>query len=115
MPGATFEPFDVVVVPFPFTDLPIAKRRPAVIVSTRAFNRGHGQIVLAMIASAKGSDWPSDVPLRDWRGAGLAVSCRVRLKVFTLDQGLVIRRIGALAAQDLAAVQRALAANLAAG
>ena len=115
MPGATFEPFDVVVVPFPFTDLPVSKRRPAVVVSTRAFNRGHDQIVLAMITSSKGSDWPGDVPLTDWLGAGLTVSCRVRLKVFTLDQALVIRRVGALAAEDRRAVGQALAANLAVG
>jgi mRNA interferase MazF len=63
MPSATFEPFDVVVVPFPFTDRASSKRRRAVVISTQAFNEIHGQLVLVMVTSAKGGDWPSDVPL----------------------------------------------------
>lgn len=38
----TCEPFDVVVVPFPFTDRRAAKRRPALALSSAGFNRGCG-------------------------------------------------------------------------
>ena len=59
----TFEPLDVVVVPFPFTDRRATKRRPALIVSSADFNEAQAQSILAMITSAA-SDWPSDVALR---------------------------------------------------
>ncbi|MGH7024636.1 MAG: type II toxin-antitoxin system PemK/MazF family toxin [Caulobacteraceae bacterium] len=115
MPGATFEPFDVVVVPFPFTDKTGSKRRPALVISTQAFNDSHDQLVLTMITAARQSHWPSDVILRNWRSAGLAVACRVRFKLFTLDKALIVRRLGALANEDRESVRRALLANLAAG
>jgi mRNA interferase MazF len=103
-----FKPFEIVVVPFPFTDKVGAKRRPALIVSTSAFNRSHDQAVLAMITTAQQSDWPSDVHLEEWSAAGLSTACRVRLKLFTLDRELILRRVGTLAPHDRMAVQTAL-------
>ena len=102
-----FEPLDVVVVPFPFTDRRGTKRRPALIVLSANFNRTHEQSILAMITSA-GSDWPSDVAFQSWRQAGLNVPCKVRFKLFTLDNALIVRRLGTLAKQDGEAINRAL-------
>ena len=104
----TFEPFDVVVVPFPFTDRQADRRRPALVVSSPEFNATHDQSVLAMITSA-GGDWPSDVAIRDWREAGLSVPCKVRLKLFTLDDALILRKTGALSDRDAEAVRDSLA------
>lgn len=108
----TCEPLDVVAVPFPFTDRPAVKRRPALVVSSAAFNHAHAQSILAMITSAR-SAWPSDVAIRDWRRAGLHVPCRVRLKLFTLDDALVVRKLGALSKRDGRAVAGALSRSLA--
>ena len=103
----TCESLDVVVVPFPFTDRQTAKYRPALIVSSTHFNRAHEQSILAMITSA-GSDWPSDVTIQDWREAGLNVPCKVRFKLFTLDDTLMIRKLGTLSKRDGEAVKKAL-------
>ena len=45
----TFEPLDVVVVPFPFSDRAATRRRPALVVSSAGFNTAHRQTILAMI------------------------------------------------------------------
>ncbi len=103
----TFESLDVVVIPFPFTDRRATRRRPALIVSSENFNRAHEQSILAMITSA-GSDWPSDVAIQDWREAGLNVSCKVRFKRFTLDDTLIVRKLGALSKRDAEVVKNAL-------
>ena len=108
----TCEPFDVVVVPFPFTDRETERRRPALVVSSPAFNATHDQSILAMITSA-GGDWPSDVVVRDWREAGLSVPCKVRLKLFTLDDVLILRRAGALSERDAESVRDSLVHSLA--
>jgi hypothetical protein len=44
--------YDVVVVPFPFTDRLASKRWPALALSTLEFSTEAGHIVLAMITSA---------------------------------------------------------------
>ena len=104
----TFEPFDVVVVPFPFTDREAERRRPALVVSSPDFNETHAQSILAMITSA-GGEWSSDVALLDWSEAGLSVPCKVRLKLFTLDDALILRKAGALSERDAEAVRSSLA------
>jgi mRNA interferase MazF len=105
----TFEAFDVVVVPFPFTDRATTKRRPALVLSDAGrFNKQVGQSVLAMITSASNSDWALDVNIQDLDNAGLPAASVVRMKLFTLDDKLVIRKVGALAKQDYSAVSTAL-------
>jgi len=97
----SFEQFDVVVVPFPFTDRTTSKRRPALVISNADnFNKNVGQSVLAMITSAKNSDWPLDTEITDLDSAGLPSASIVRMKLFTLDDQLIIRKAGALSTQD---------------
>ncbi len=105
----TFETFDVVVVPFPFTDRTTTKRRPALVLSdAKAFNKQVGQSVLAMITSARNSNWPLDVEIENLDSAGLPSASVVRMKLFTLDDQLVIRKAGALAENDRKSVSTTL-------
>ena len=100
-----FKAFDVVVVPFPFTERSTTKRRPALVLSDAGhFNKQVGQSVLAMITSAKISRWPLDVEIEDLDSAGLPSASVVRMKLFTLDDQLVIRKAGVLSKKDTLAV-----------
>lgn len=103
-----FKAFDVVAVPFPFTDSDATKRRPALVISNERFNQQHNQIVLAMITTTTDNVWPSDVSLKNWQKAGLKVACQFRLKLFTLDQSLVLKTIGHLSPKDVKSVQAVL-------
>lgn len=105
----TFEAFDVVVVPFPFTDKTTTKRRPALVLSeANSFNKHIAHSVLAMITSASNSDWPLDIEIKDIDSAGLPFPSIVRMKLFTLGNQLVIRKAGALGENDRKAVTNAL-------
>ena len=109
----TFDRFDIVVVPFPFTDRTSTIRRPALVLSAAdPFGRETGQCLLAMITRAARSAWPYDVPLTDLASTGLRVAGVVRMKLFTLDGTLVLRRLGALGEADRVAVSSALGAHL---
>lgn len=105
----TFEPGTVVVVPFPFTDRRVAKRRPALVLSAeKAFHHTSGHVVLAMITSNRHDPWPLDVPVRDLASAGLTTASVVRMKLFTLDQRLVLKTAGKLAPEDHKKVRASL-------
>ena len=90
----TCDAWSVVVVPFPFSESAEVKQRPAVVLSTRAFNRG-GVTVLAMITSARHSKMRGDIPVKAGT-AGLSKDCLIRMKLFTLDNRLIGRKIGDL-------------------
>lgn len=104
----TYRRFEVVVVPFPFTDSTATKRRPALVLSDEVFNAQAGHSVMAMITSAGNASWPLDVALADLQPAGLPAPSMVRMKLFTLDHRFVVRRAGKLSAKDGKAVAEAL-------
>jgi mRNA interferase MazF len=92
-----YEPFDIVVVPFPFTDSSRTKRRPALGLSQKsAFSDAIEHSILAMITSKKNEPWPLDVAISDKEQSGLIASSVVRMKLFTLDNRFIIRKIGHL-------------------
>lgn len=106
----TYEAYDVVVVPFPFTDRSTNKRRPALVLSDHeVFNEKVGQSILAMITSRTNAPWPLDVPVEDLDAAGLPAPSMVRMKLFTLDDQLILRRAGRLGQTDELNVQLTLA------
>ncbi len=106
---ASFEQFDVVRVPFPFTDRQAEKNRPALVISDgAAFNRPARHSVMAMITSAGHAPWPLDVAISNLENAGLPAPSIVRLKLFTLDHRLVRGTLGRLVAKDQAKMKKVL-------
>jgi mRNA interferase MazF len=68
----TFNAFDVMVVPFPFSDRTTSKRSPALVISdANSFNKQAGHVALAMITSAHNSDCPLNTDIEDLDSAGL--------------------------------------------
>ncbi len=104
-----FAPYDVVVVPFPYSDRLADKRRPAVVISSPALEQQQGLVWLAMITSAENRAWDSDVAVSDLAVAGLPAPSRLRpAKIATVDGERILRRIGKLSAKD----ERAVTAQL---
>jgi mRNA interferase MazF len=108
-PIRIYSQFDVVIVPFPFTDSQSTKRRPALVLSDEGeFNRLLNRSVMAMITTAAQSPWPLDISIADLSTTGLKAASIVRMKLFTLDHSLVIRKSGVLAPADQIQVSDAL-------
>ncbi len=104
-----YEPFDVVVVPFPFTDSAQTKRRPALVLSQHInFGNKIGHLVLAMITSRKNDPWPLDCDIMNKKQSGLTAPSVVRMKLFTLDNRFIIRKIGHLSDSDQKKVKQSL-------
>ena len=107
-----YSPFDIVEVPFPFSDVPRSKRRKALVLSDPVFNQKNASSLLLMITSATRSAWHLDVSIEQWRQAGLRKPCLARMKLFTLDNGLILGTVGHLMAEDQRRVTQALRAVL---
>lgn len=103
----TYEAFDVVVVPFPFSDSTMTKKRPALILSSSShFNQKIRHSVMVMITSVRNASWPMDVHIKDLKVTGLPKASVIRMKFFTLDHRLVIKKIGVLSKRDQAAMKK---------
>ena len=91
-----FDPFDVVIVPFPYADRLAEKRRPALVISNRKL-AAHSLVWIAMITSADNESWSSDVPIADLKRAGLPAPSVVRpAKIACIEPARIDRRIGRL-------------------
>ncbi len=105
----TYKPFDVVVVPFPFTDSARSKRRPALVLSqSENFGSKIEHSVLAMITSQKNEPWPLDCTIKNKKQCGLTAPSVVRMKLFTLDNRFIIGKIGQLSKNDQKQVKQSL-------
>ncbi|MBS0571305.1 MAG: type II toxin-antitoxin system PemK/MazF family toxin [Proteobacteria bacterium] len=82
----SFEPGDVVRVPFPYTDRATRQHRPALVVSNAELQQRHGLLWVLMITSAENRGWPGDVVIANLNAAGLPVASVVRTaKIATID------------------------------
>lgn len=113
MPTMPFEFGDILLVPFPFTSQAASKKRPAVVVSSRAYNTAKPDVILMAVTSQlRASAVLGEVWLQDWKAAGLLKPSAVKPVFATLEQSLVIRQLGALGAADREALRHAIAQTL---
>jgi len=105
----SFTPFDVVVVPFPYSDQLAEKRRPALVVSASGLDVDLGRLWVVMITSDRGQRVRGDAPVSRLDAAGLPAASIVRAsKIATIDVERVVRRAGRLARVDQEAAMRVL-------
>ena len=102
----------VVLAVLPFTDLSGRKQRPGVVVSPE--NRAGQDLLIAFITSYKGEPLlPTDLLISkddpDFKETGLKLTSVVRLdKLFTLQKGLIIGKLGNLSARLIQKIDEGL-------
>jgi mRNA interferase MazF len=104
-PMPTFNAWDIVKVPFPYTDRPVRERRPALVVGTSVIQKEHGLLWVTMITSQANRGWPGDVAVSDLGEAGLPAASVVRTAKIATIEASETERIGALPAADRVAVK----------
>lgn len=104
--------FDIIVVPFPFTDQSISKKRPAIVLSQTQFNQKAEHSICAMITSSKNDPWPNDLEILDLKSCGLPAESKIRMKLFTIDHKIIIRKSGVLDKNEHAALDLTVAKTL---
>ena len=95
-----FRKGDVVLIPFPFTDLSTAKKRPALIVSSNWYNLKRNDVIVMAISSQIPSSISKDEYLlstKDQETAGIPKQSIIKLgKVVTINQNLIRKSLGKL-------------------
>lgn len=85
---------DVIVLPFPFTDLSSAKKRPAVIL---ADIKGSDYIMLQITSKNVRDSYAIPLSDNDFQSGSLKQNSNIRPnKIFTLSNNLVLYKIGRL-------------------
>ena len=85
---------DVVVIPFPFSDLSSSKKRPALVLATLKGN----DIVLCQITSeARFDEYSIELKENDFKKGKLNINSMIRPnKLFTADSSLIQYKVGLL-------------------
>ena len=105
-----FEFGDVVLVPFPFTDQSASKKRPAVVISSPAYNAARPDlIIMAATSQLRPTNSIGEVVVGQWREAGLLKPSAIKPVITTIEKGLVIKAMGKLAGEDQRALREAVA------
>lgn len=101
---------DVVLVPFPFTNQSGTKKRPAVIVSSNAYNAKRLDLIIMAITSQVRTPLGfGEALVADWQTAGLIKVSVFKPVLSSIEQALVIRQMGSLSAADIGALQKTIA------
>ena len=103
---AGFVKGDVVVVPFPFSDLSQAKRRPALVVATL---EGDDLILCQITSQLVGDRYALGLEESDFQQGCLKHTSNIRPnRVFTADQRLILYRVGNVTAKKLDTVTESI-------
>ena len=102
---------DIVLVPFPFTDQSAVKKRPAVVVSSDAYNNQR-PIIMAVTSQIKSVSYPGETMVNQWQQAGLLKPSLIKPVFTTIDKKLIIKKLGSLENEDRSALEKSLKITL---
>jgi len=97
---------DVVIVPFPFSDLSNIKRRPALVIATPTGE----DLILAQITSKQHNDQYA-IPLnnQDFKTGGLPVPSNIRpTKIMTIEKNIIQAKAGSLETKKISIIEENL-------
>ncbi|MFK0731341.1 MAG: type II toxin-antitoxin system PemK/MazF family toxin [Gloeotrichia echinulata GP01] len=96
---AKFVKGDVVIVPFPFSDLTQAKRRPAVVVANL---RGNDLILCQITSQTVSDEYAINIDNSDFSTGGLNQISNIRPnRLFTADESIILYKAGQLIPEKL--------------
>jgi mRNA interferase MazF len=97
---------DVVVLPFPFSDLSATKKRPALVVANLA---GDDLILCQITSEPRVDDYSIVLTDKDFYSGSLHLSSIIRPnRLFTADISLILYNIGALKEHKIKEVEKGI-------
>ena len=96
-----YKKWEIVIVPFPFTNFTTTKKRPALIISPDEYNE-RLDVLIAFITSNLDSEYcVGDYKISEWQKSNLPKPSMLRMKFATIDQSIIIKKLGRLREKDI--------------
>ena len=96
-----YNKWDIILVPFPFTNLETTQKRPALIVSPDKYNNKK-DVVIAFITSKLDVEYTTgDYKLQEWKEAHLPKPSMLCMKLATIDNSIILKKLGRLTEKDI--------------
>lgn len=92
----SFKKWDIVLVPFPFTNLKTLKKRPALVLSPQHFNEGPDLVIMFITSNISSFGRAGDYILQNWKESGLPKPSMIRMKFATIEKLLVLKTLGSV-------------------
>jgi len=116
MPSETSSTYafgDVVLVRFPFTDQTAFKQRPAVVISGKEYNSVRPDLAMMAITSQlRPSPGLGEVWIAQWQAANLLKPSSIKPVFATIEQTLILKRLGELQPADILKLRAVIGAIL---
>ena len=97
---------DVVVIPFPFSDLSASKKRPAVVVANLT---GDDHIIAQITSVDRTDNYSISLETKDFKNGKLPHDSMIRPnKLFTADKSLIYYKAGAINDKKVKEIEKAL-------
>jgi mRNA interferase MazF len=99
---------DVVLVSFVFSDESGKKLRPAVVISSTAYNRARQEVIVAAVTSNVRRRLFVDYLIANWKEAGLLFPSVATAILRTIKRTMIERRLGSMTKSNLETFDREL-------
>lgn len=103
-----YKKWDIILVPFPFTDLSTIKKRPALIISPDSYNDGLDFVIAFITSKIDAKERLGDYQIKYWQKANLPKPSMLRMKFATIDKRIIVKKLGSLTPKDIALYQKEL-------
>lgn len=95
--GTNIEQRSIILVPFPFSDLSSAKKRPALVISNTEFNRKNEDVVCCLITSNPNVKSAIKIANSDMESGFLEFDSSVKpYRLFAVSKTIVYKNLGKL-------------------
>jgi mRNA interferase MazF len=96
-----FEFGSIVLITFPFTDQSGSKHRPAVVISSKAYQQAKPDVILMAVTSqVQAKPSLGEAIIEEWQAAGLLKPSIIKPVIFTAEKGLIRKVLGQLEEGD---------------
>lgn len=98
----TYKKWDIVLIPFPFTDVSTTKKRPGLVISPQEIiEDSHDCVIVFMTSKIDSTKRLGDYLIREWEKSDLPKPTLIRMKFATISTTIIIKKIGRLHQADI--------------